>query len=176
MIDTDGYRPNVGIIVSNRAGRVFWCKRVGQRAWQFPQGGIHCDETPLEAMFRELREETGLLPEHVRVEGCTRDWLRYRLPPRLIRRHVKPCCIGQKQIWYMLRLLGGEECVNLEESPKPEFDEWCWVDYWRPMHEVIFFKRHVYERALTELAPLVFDQVPKPSTPRRGYARRRRSR
>ncbi len=156
MIDPEGYRANVGIILINREGFVFWCKRIGQEAWQFPQGGILHNEAPEQAMFRELREETGLLPEHVQIIGCTRDWLRYQLPRHLIRRHKLPRCIGQKQVWFMLRLIGGEECVRLDGSGKPEFDRWCWVDYWYPMTRVVFFKRGVYRRALGELAPLLF--------------------
>ena len=158
MIDCDGYRPNVGIILSNRERRLFWGKRIGQQAWQFPQGGIRCDEIPLDAMFRELAEETGLRPEHVQVIGSTQDWLRYRLPKHLIRRRSNPICIGQKQIWFMLRLVGDETCVRLDAVPRPEFDSWRWVDYWRPMREVVFFKRHVYRRALHELAPLLFPE------------------
>lgn len=172
MIDCDGYRPNVGIILSNRERRLFWGKRIGQQAWQFPQGGIHRDETPLEAMFRELTEETGLRPEHVEVIGNTQEWLRYRLPKHLVRRRSNPVCIGQKQIWFMLRLVGDETCVRLDAVNTPEFDSWRWVDYWRPMHEVVFFKRHVYRRALRELAPLLFPEgVPGPHRwrgPRRG--------
>lgn len=158
MIDSDGYRPNVGIILSHEDGRLFWAKRVGQNAWQFPQGGIRPHESLEEALFRELREETGLLPEHVEIMGCTRRWLRYRLPKHLIRHHSKPLCIGQKQRWFMLRMLGDDACVRLDLSDKPEFDSWRWVEYWRPMREVVFFKRHVYRRALRELAPLVFPE------------------
>jgi putative (di)nucleoside polyphosphate hydrolase len=109
-------------------------------------------------MFRELAEETGLRPEHVQVIGSTQDWLRYRLPKHLIRRRSNPICIGQKQIWFMLRLVGDETCVRLDAVPRPEFDSWRWVDYWRPMREVVFFKRHVYRRALHELAPLLFPE------------------
>jgi putative (di)nucleoside polyphosphate hydrolase len=163
VIDCDGYRANVGIILSNRERRLFWGKRIGQQAWQFPQGGIRRDETPLDAMFRELAEETGLRPEHVEVIGSTQEWLRYRLPKHLIRRRSNPVCIGQKQIWFMLRLVGDETCVRLDTAPTPEFDSWRWVDYWRPMREVVFFKRHVYRRALRELAPLLFPEgVPRP--------------
>ncbi|ACL73493.1 RNA pyrophosphohydrolase [Thioalkalivibrio sulfidiphilus] len=158
MIDCDGYRPNVGIILSNQERRLFWAKRIGQQAWQFPQGGIRRDESPLDAMYRELAEETGLGPEHVEVIGKTRDWLRYRLPKHLIRRHSNPVCIGQKQIWFMLRLVGDETCVRLDSVQPAEFDSWRWVDYWRPMREVVFFKRHVYRRALRELAPLLFPE------------------
>jgi putative (di)nucleoside polyphosphate hydrolase len=158
VIDCDGYRPNVGIILSNRDRRLFWGKRIGQQAWQFPQGGIRCDERPLDAMYRELAEETGLQPEHVEIIGSTQEWLRYRLPKHLIRRRSNPVCIGQKQIWFMLRLVGDETCVRLDAVPTPEFDSWRWVDYWRPMREVVFFKRHVYRRALHELAPLLFPE------------------
>ncbi|WP_462322939.1 RNA pyrophosphohydrolase [Halochromatium sp.] len=161
MIDGDGFRPNVGIILSNADRRLFWGRRVGQNAWQFPQGGIKSDETPLEAMYRELEEEVGLLPAHVKVLGCTRGWLRYRLPKRFIRRHCGPICIGQKQVWYMLRVQCGEGNFCLDRSEKPEFDAWRWVRYWYPVQDVVYFKRRVYERALQELAPLLYpDGVP----------------
>ena len=155
MIDSDGYRLNVGIILSNEAGQVFWARRIGQNAWQFPQGGIDQSESPEQAMYRELREETGLEPDHVEVLGCTKEWLRYRLPKRYVRRNQSPMCIGQKQIWYMLKMLGSESLVDLAVSDKPEFDHWCWVDYWEPTKKVIFFKRKVYKRALAELEPLL---------------------
>ncbi|MFO7641162.1 MAG: RNA pyrophosphohydrolase [Candidatus Competibacteraceae bacterium] len=156
MIDSEGFRPNVGIILCNEEGRLFWAKRIGQHSWQFPQGGIQWDESPEQAMFRELTEETGLRPEHVQVIGCTKGWLRYRLPKRLVRRGGKPICIGQKQIWFLLRMLGDEGAVRLDLSERPEFDHWQWVDYWYPLRAVVPFKRHVYWRALRELAPLLF--------------------
>lgn len=156
MIDKEGFRANVGIILSNEAGRVLWARRIGQDSWQFPQGGIRPDETPEEALFRELREEIGLAPEDVQIVGRTRGWLRYRLPRRLIRRNRRPLCIGQKQRWFMLRLVSHDSRVRLDLSDTPEFDHWCWVDYWHPLEEIVFFKRQVYKRALTELAPLLF--------------------
>ena len=159
VIDCDGYRANVGIILCNRERRLFWGKRVGQEAWQFPQGGIDVEETPEEAMFRELREETGLLPEHVEVLGRTRHWLRYRLPERMVRRHRRPVCIGQKQRWFLLRMTGDENDVILDAMGTPEFDDWRWIDYWRPAHEVVHFKRQVYRRALCELVPLMFPEL-----------------
>ena len=158
MIDSDGYRPNVGIILSNPEGKVFWARRCGQDAWQFPQGGIRDDETPDQAMYRELFEETGLLPEHVELIGKTRKWLRYRLPKRMVRKNSSPVCIGQKQIWFILKLIGSEKDFNLSTMDKPEFDHWTWVDYWHPMREVVFFKRNVYQRALAELEPLLFNR------------------
>jgi putative (di)nucleoside polyphosphate hydrolase len=157
VIDSEGYRPNVGIILCNTEGQLFWAKRIGQHSWQFPQGGIRWDESPEQAMFRELAEEIGLGPSHVQVIGSTRGWLRYRLPRRLIRPCCsdRPACIGQKQVWFLLRMMSGEEAVQLDSSERPEFDHWQWVDYWYPLRAVVPFKRHVYWRALRELAPLV---------------------
>ena len=158
MIDPDGYRPNVGIVLMREDGQLFWARRVNRDGWQFPQGGMNTDETPLEAMYRELREETGLNPEHVDVVGATPGWLRYRLPARCVRRGVRgPTCIGQKQVWFLLRLVGGEDALKLDACDKPEFDIWRWVDFWYPAVHVVNFKRQVYERALRHFAPLVED-------------------
>ncbi|HHI77242.1 MAG TPA: RNA pyrophosphohydrolase [Gammaproteobacteria bacterium] len=179
MIDADGFRANVGIILVNDENRLFWGRRVGQDAWQFPQGGIKADETPREAMFRELEEEVGLRPDQVEVLGETSRWLRYRLPRRYIRRHSRPLCIGQKQRWFLLRVNCAESDFCLDRFEKPEFDSWRWVDYWEPVREVIYFKRRVYERALEELAPLLFpegppERPPHPAPRRRSpYSRRR---
>lgn len=153
MIDPDGYRPNVGIVLMREDGRVFWARRVSRDGWQFPQGGMNTDETPVEAMYRELREETGLLPEHVDVLGSTPGWLRYRLPRRCVRVGERPICIGQKQVWFLLRLLGREEDFRLDLTDKPEFDQWRWVDFWYPAEHVVTFKRRVYFQALSHLAP-----------------------
>jgi putative (di)nucleoside polyphosphate hydrolase len=155
VIDAEGFRANVGIILSHADGRVLWAKRIGQDAWQFPQGGINRGETPEQALFRELEEELGLPPQHVEILGVTSDWLRYRLPNRLIRRGRRPLCIGQKQRWFLLRLTGCESAVCFDRHDRPEFDGWRWVDYWHPMREVVSFKREVYRSALTELEPLL---------------------
>ena len=119
---------------------------------------MRSDETPAEAMYRELAEEVGLMPEHVELIGATRGWLRYRLPRQYLRRSSRPLCIGQKQVWFLLRMLCTDKkvCLNLSESP--EFDSWRWVDYWHPLQEVVAFKRNVYRRALNELAPLLFPE------------------
>ncbi len=156
MIDSEGFRANVGIVLSNDAGQVFWAKRTGQDGWQFPQGGIKADESAEDAMYRELREEVGLLPEHIEIVGCTSDWLKYWLPEKFIRHNSMPLCIGQKQIWYLLKLVADETNIDLSYSKKPEFDHWEWIEYWSPASKVIEFKRNVYEQALNEFAPFLF--------------------
>lgn len=153
VIDSDGFRPNIGIILANRRGQVLWAKRIGQNAWQFPQGGINDGESPEQALYRELYEEIGLKPEDVRLLACTRGWLRYRLPKRLVRRDSVPLCIGQKQKWFLLELLSPDERVRVDASGSPEFDSWRWVSYWFPLSEVVSFKRDVYRRAMKDLAP-----------------------
>ncbi|MBS3964968.1 MAG: RNA pyrophosphohydrolase [Methylomonas sp.] len=155
MIDSKGYRPNVGIILCNDDGRVFWAKRKGTNSWQFPQGGIDCNEEPEQAMYRELWEETGLRSEHVEVLGRTRYWLRYKLPERYIRKNSMPLCIGQKQIWFMLRLLSDESQVRFDCGQKQEFDNFKWVEYWYPLKDVVYFKRRVYKKAMDELGVLL---------------------
>jgi putative (di)nucleoside polyphosphate hydrolase len=153
VLDKEGYRPNVGIILANQRNEVFWGKRINQHAWQFPQGGIQHGETPQQAMFRELEEEVGLLHDHVRILGRTRDWLRYEVPERWARRPREGAASyrGQKQIWYLLRLVGRDCDVKLRAGGRPEFDAWRWNDYWVPLDCVIDFKREVYRQALLEL-------------------------
>ncbi len=153
VIDSDGFRPNVGIVLANNRGQVLWARRVGQNAWQFPQGGINSGESPEEALYRELHEEVGLTPEDVNVLGVTRGWLRYRLPRRYIRRDSRPLCVGQKQKWFLLQMLSDDSAVRFDGNAKPEFDDWKWVSYWYPLTQIVSFKKDVYRRAMKELAP-----------------------
>ena len=157
-IDDDGFRANVGIILANTDNKLLLGGRVGAKGWQFPQGGMLEGEEPVDAMFRELHEEVGLEADDVEVLGVTRDWLRYRLPEQFVRRNSKPLCIGQKQRWFLLRLVADDEKVRFDRCEKPEFDRIRWVHFWRPVNEVIYFKRRVYARALYELGPVVFPQ------------------
>ncbi|AFU99847.1 RNA pyrophosphohydrolase [Simiduia agarivorans] len=155
MIDSDGFRPNVGIIVTNDRGQVLWARRVGgQDAWQFPQGGINPDESVEQALYRELHEEVGLTADQVEILGSTRGWLRYLLPKKLLRKNSSPVCIGQKQRWFLLRLKADDGAIDLHTQKKDEFDHWRWVSYWYPLGKVVSFKRDVYRKALRELAPL----------------------
>jgi putative (di)nucleoside polyphosphate hydrolase len=165
FIDEQGFRANVGIILTDGSGRVMIAGRRGRGGWQFPQGGIRREEPVEGAMFRELREEVGLTPADVELVGATEGWLRYRLPERFIRREQSPLCIGQKQRWFLLQLLGDIERLRFDLTDEPEFDRCRWVDYWRPVKEVIYFKRPVYVRALRELGPLAFPNASPPPPP-----------
>ena len=153
VIDAEGYRANVGIVIMNDRGQVFWARRYGQHSWQYPQGGVDEGETAEQTMYRELYEEVGLQPEHVKVVATTKHWLRYKLPKRLIRHDSKPVCIGQKQKWFLLKLVAKESSVNLLHSDHPEFDDWRWVSYWYPVRQVVSFKREVYRKVMKEFAP-----------------------
>jgi putative (di)nucleoside polyphosphate hydrolase len=151
VIDTNGFRPNVGLIIFNADGKLLWAKRIGQDAWQFPQGGIQHRETPQAAALRELREEVGLDPVDVEIVASTNRWLRYRLPPHLVRQRSHPVCIGQKQRWFLLRLVGDSSRIRFDLGDKPEFEDVRWIDYWEGVEQVVQFKRNVYRKALTEL-------------------------
>ncbi len=152
MLDREGFRPNVGIILLNARNEVFWGKRLREHSWQFPQGGIKFGENPVQAMYRELHEEVGLKPQHVKVLGRTRDWLRYEVPDKFIKREVRGHYRGQKQIWFLLRMVGRDCDICLRATDHPEFDAWRWNEYWVPLDAVIEFKRDVYQLALSELS------------------------
>lgn len=155
MLDEQGYRPNVGIVLLNASNQVFWGKRIRQHAWQFPQGGIDAGESPEQAMYRELWEEVGLQPEHVKIIGRTHDWIYYHVPEQWIRREWRGSYKGQKQIWFALRLITKDHAVNLRSTTKPEFDAWRWTHYWIDLNSVIEFKREPYALALKELYTLI---------------------
>ena len=154
VIDQDGFRANVGIVLTDVAGQLFLGRRAGGKGWQFPQGGVRRGESPEESLYRELHEEIGLTADDVQMVGQTTRWLRYRLPKRYVRRAKLPLCIGQKQRWFLLKLARPDTGFRFDTTGEPEFDRWRWVDYWQPVREVIYFKRPVYVRALQELAPL----------------------
>ena len=156
MIDNKGYRANIGMILCSNEGKLFFARRIGSdNAWQFPQGGMKENESFEDALYRELLEETGLTVEHVKILGRTKDWLKYKLPKGYVRADCYPLCVGQKQIWFLLRFLGNDGDIQLDIANKPEFDQWRWVDFWVPPEQVIFFKQKVYREALEELEPLV---------------------
>lgn len=151
VIDQEGYRYNVGIVVCNRVGQVLWARRIGQNSWQFPQGGVDQGESPEQAMFRELKEELGLNRSDVTLLDQTKYWLKYKLPSRLVHSDILPVCIGQKQKWFLLQLSEEKEKgICFDRTDDAEFDGWRWVSYWYPIRQVISFKRDVYRRVLRE--------------------------
>ena len=150
-IDTQGFRANVGIVLMRDGGELFLGGRRDGRGWQFPQGGVQRNERPEEALYRELHEEIGLQACHVQILGRTRDWMRYDVPQNWVKRESRSSYKGQKQIWFLLRLIGRDCDVSLRASGHPEFDAWRWNDYWIELDCVIEFKREVYCMALNEL-------------------------
>jgi putative (di)nucleoside polyphosphate hydrolase len=156
LLDSEGYRANVGIVLMRDDGEVFLGRRTGGRGWQFPQGGIRRGEQLEDALYRELHEEVGLKRADVELVGRTGDWIRYRLPQKFVRRNRHPVCIGQKQRWFLLRLKREDARFTFDSTNEPEFDQWRWANWWEPVREVIYFKRPVYQRALAELAPYAF--------------------
>ena len=157
VIDRDGFRANVGIMLMRADGSLFLGRRARGGGWQFPQGGMRTGENPEQSLYRELHEETGLVAADVELVAQTGRWLRYRLPARFVRRDRLPLCIGQKQRWFLLRLKNEQAKFELQSSDEPpEFDQWRWVSWWEPVREVIHFKRPVYVRALTELVTAAF--------------------
>lgn len=153
----DGYRPNVGIIICNQRGQVFWARRINRDGWQFPQGGVSRNETLIDAMYRELHEETGLQHTQVKIVAHTKDWLHYDLPRRFLRHqrrraNKRPGFRGQKQVWFLLELLDDDSSVDLQSGAEtPEFDRWRWVETNFALDNIVDFKRSVYQKALSEL-------------------------
>jgi putative (di)nucleoside polyphosphate hydrolase len=158
VIDSEGFRANIGMIVCNDFGNLLWTRRIGQNSWQFPQGGVDAGESAEQALFRELKEEIGLEKQDVKILGSTKSWLKYRLPNRYIRQGSFPLCVGQKQKWYMLRLVSNESRIRFDVTGHPEFDHFMWVNYWYPLRQVISFKQQVYREALSELMPCMIEQ------------------
>lgn len=157
MIDRDGYRANVGIVITNDKNQILLARRHQQDGWQLPQGGINKNENDLGALYRELEEEVGLTSEHVEVVAKTPKWLRYDLP----RGKKSKSYVGQKQVWFLLRLTSAESNIRLDTHTKIEFEDWKWVDYWHPIEAVVDFKKIIYEDMLKSLAPVLFNNQHK---------------
>lgn len=161
MIDKEGYRANIGILLINRDKKVMLAKRYKENSWQLPQGGIDKGETLIEALYRELYEEIGLSKKDVTIIAKTPKWLRYKLPKGYLSQNQKPFYIGQKQVWFMLKLESSDERISLDKNEEIEFDDWKWVNFWDPIDAVVDFKKNIYEDMLKALAPILFDNKHK---------------
>ena len=156
LIYDDGYRANVGIVICNPEGKVFFAKRRYQSGWQFPQGGIIEGESPKKAMWRELLEETGLKKENTKLIKTSQNWYEYNLTKKNIRKNGKgTLVIGQRQKWFLLSFTDNSDLIKLDESPEQEFDSWKWVKPESSINQVIGFKRKVYQQVLDEFLPFI---------------------
>jgi putative (di)nucleoside polyphosphate hydrolase len=146
--DSKLYRPNVGLALFHREGLVFLGKRAGAEGpyqWQMPQGGVDRNETPMEAAFRELEEEAGVVPAHAELLEETPDWLTYDFPAD-VRAGMKPRgrFLGQRQKWFAFRFKGRDADIKLD-THTPEFSDWRWAPLETVADLVIPFKRAAYE-------------------------------
>jgi putative (di)nucleoside polyphosphate hydrolase len=144
----DHYRKNVAMVIADGKGKVLLAKRCDGAGWQFPQGGVEADEDCEQALYRELYEEVGLQPRHVLLVASTANYLRYIVPKHLRRVRSLSGFSGQRQRWFLLRMLADNDAVDLNLSATPEFDDWHWVSYWHPLHECVQFKRDIYRQGL----------------------------
>lgn len=153
-VDSEGYRPNVGMVIINDQKQVFWARRTDSQNWQFPQGGVRPDEPLVDAMYRELEEEVGLHPEDVKILGQTEEWVKYLFGVGKLTRDGETY-IGQKQIWFLLELISPEDKINITFSEHQEFDDWKWVDFWYPLDHIVEFKREVYKDILGQFSKIL---------------------
>ena len=147
-------RQGVGIIVLNQNNDVFVAKRKDNPIdkWQMPQGGIDKNETPFDAMKRELAEETSVT--NIKVIKEIENWLEYELPPYLLGKIWKGRFRGQKQKWFIVKFIGNDDEINLN-TKHPEFIEWKWINYNNLPKVIVDFKKEVYKKLTIELKQLI---------------------
>mgnify|MGYP001301917518 FL=1 len=150
------YRPNAGIIIFNRQGKLLWCKRKTGDGWQFPQGGIDDGESPEQAIIRETYEEVGLKHEKIKIIRENDRWINYDVPKNKIPKYFSlknRRFRGQTQKWFLAEFLGEDSDINLNMHSQIEFTEWTWSSYWHPVAKGVEFKRDAYREALKDLLP-----------------------
>ena len=147
-------RKGVGIAVLNSQNKVFVGKRKDNPfdKWQMPQGGVDSNEPLLQAMRRELLEETSI--KNIEVLKEFDQWLEYELPEKLVGKIWKGKYRGQKQKWFVVKFLGDDSEINVN-TKNPEFMEWKWIDVDLLPSLIVLFKKHIYEKVLIELQKIV---------------------
>ena len=152
------YRKSVGLVLVNRENLLFWGRRFPQQQqnWQFPQGGIERGERAEAALYRELREETGLQASDVELLGQSRGWHSYQIPPEMRDKSKFPSSmIGQRQRWFLLRLTSDDNQIDLNVSEAPEFSDWRWIHAGEAVKEIVYFKRALYRNVIEEFSSVV---------------------
>ena len=150
------YRPNAGIIIFNKQGKLLWCKRRTGDGWQFPQGGIDEGELPEEAIFRETYEEVGLDESKIRILKENERWVNYDVPRDKIPRDFSfknRKFKGQTQKWFLAEFLGEDHDIDLNLHDQIEFTQWTWSTYWHPIKAGVEFKRNAYRQVLNDFLP-----------------------
>ena len=156
--DSALYRPCVGVMLVNAAGKAFVGKRIDNQEgdwWQMPQGGVDEGEDCDAALLRELAEETGARAEHVEVLGKLPAELFYELPDDLQGKLWGGRYLGQRQTWYLARFTGGDADIDIAAHDPPEFCEWKWVEPALLPELIVPFKREVYRAIVAGFAPLL---------------------
>ena len=153
--NTEGYRPNVAMVVINSMNKVLICRRKNTRTWQFPQGGIDNGEVIKKAMYRELSEEVGLSEDDVSLVGESEGTITYDIPKTIRSKVLGGKFKGQEQKWFLLKLNKDNCEIKLDNEAFPEFDKYEWVSFWQPLNRIVDFKREAYREALSELRFLI---------------------
>ena len=154
MINKLPMRLGVGIILLNKDNEVFVGKRKDNPIdkWQMPQGGIDNNEKPLDAMKRELEEETSVT--NIKILKEVNSWLEYELPPHLLGKIWKGKYRGQTQKWFIVRFIGSDKEINLK-TKKPEFIEWKWISHKLLTEVIVDFKKNVYKKLEVEISDFI---------------------
>ena len=147
------YRSGVGIMLINRDKEIFVGKRIDNHsdAWQMPQGGIDVGEDEDLALFRELKEETGISAGDVKILQKSRGHYYYNLPYNLQKKFWGGKYLGQKQRWYLAEFIGDENLINVQ-TEDPEFSEWKWISKEKIINAIVGFKRVLYADLIAEFS------------------------
>jgi putative (di)nucleoside polyphosphate hydrolase len=153
------YRPGVGIMLLSAEGSVFVAQRIDMPsdAWQMPQGGIDKGETPIEAAWREMKEEVGT--DRAELLAESHDWYTYDLPRDLAARLWRGRFRGQRQKWFVFRFTGTDRDIDITSHDHPEFSTWRWVSMADLPALIVPFKRPLYQQLVGEFRPLIASAV-----------------